>query len=179
MDVCRMLEKGLIQVYTSQSDRMNFAPIGLSLRAAGHGFRTLITNFTFDEMLEGLSFASQFLQPNLRIENYAPEQIPTPGGETNSTNLEREGFKNKREGKKALLEDVSDLADAQSLLWANAKHSVLIILQALDAGGKDGAIKHVMSGVNPQGVDVHAFKAPTEEERLHHFLWTANYRINI
>ena len=81
------------------------------------------------------------------------------------------GLKNKREGRDALLEDVTDLAAAQSLLWANAQHSVLIVLQALDAAGKDGAIKHVMSGVNPQGVDVHSFKAPNDEDLLHHFLW--------
>mgnify|MGYP001822730529 CR=1 FL=1 len=81
------------------------------------------------------------------------------------------GLKNKKEGKAALLEDISDLAEAQSLLWANQDRAVLIIFQALDAAGKDGSIKHVMSGVNPQGVDVHAFKAPSDEERLHHFLW--------
>jgi PPK2 family polyphosphate:nucleotide phosphotransferase len=81
------------------------------------------------------------------------------------------GFQTKKEGKAALLEDISDLADAQALLWANARHSVLIILQALDAAGKDGAIKHVMSGVNPQGVDVTSFKAPDAEERLHNFMW--------
>lgn len=81
------------------------------------------------------------------------------------------GFESKKAARNALLEDVSELADAQALLWANSQHAVLIILQALDAAGKDGAIKHVMSGVNPQGVEVRAFKAPTEEERLHHFLW--------
>ncbi len=81
------------------------------------------------------------------------------------------GIKNKKEGRTALLEDKTDLAAAQALLWANAQHSVLIILQALDAAGKDGAIKHVMSGVNPQGVDVTSFKAPTAEERLHNFMW--------
>jgi len=81
------------------------------------------------------------------------------------------GFKNKAEGKAALLEDVSALAEAQELLWASAQHAVLIIFQALDAAGKDSTIKHVMSGVNPQGVQVHSFKAPSEEERRHHFLW--------
>ena len=81
------------------------------------------------------------------------------------------GLKDKKEGRKALLEDISSLAEAQALLWANQNQAVLIILQALDAAGKDGAIKHVMSGVNPQGVDVHSFKAPNAEERLHHFLW--------
>lgn len=80
-------------------------------------------------------------------------------------------FKNKDDAKVALLEDVSALADAQQLLWASAEYSVLIIFQAMDAAGKDGAIRHVMSGVNPQGVEVRSFKAPTDEERLHHYLW--------
>jgi PPK2 family polyphosphate:nucleotide phosphotransferase len=81
------------------------------------------------------------------------------------------GFKSKGEAEDALLEDVSGLAAAQDVLWAAKDYSVVIVLQALDAAGKDGTIKHVMSGVNPQGVRVHSFKAPTDEERLHHFLW--------
>ena len=81
------------------------------------------------------------------------------------------GLKGKAEGKKALGDDVSDLAAAQELLWANGNRSVLIIFQALDAAGKDGSIKHVMSGVNPQGVDVSSFKAPNSDELKHHFLW--------
>jgi len=70
----------------------------------------------------------------------------------------------------ALAEDIAHLASAQELIWASARHSVLIVLQAMDAAGKDGTIKHVMSGVNPQGCSVHAFKVPTDEEAAHHFL---------
>ncbi|HEY4234711.1 MAG TPA: polyphosphate kinase 2 family protein [Lacipirellulaceae bacterium] len=81
------------------------------------------------------------------------------------------GFKDKAEAQDALLQDVSGLVAAQDLLWASKQYSVILIFQALDAAGKDGTIKHVMSGVNPQGVIVYSFKAPTEEERLHHFLW--------
>jgi PPK2 family polyphosphate:nucleotide phosphotransferase len=81
------------------------------------------------------------------------------------------GLKDKAEAREALIDDVSALAEAQELLWASQEYSVLIIFQAMDAAGKDGTIKHVMSGVNPQGVDVHSFKAPSDEERLHHFLW--------
>jgi PPK2 family polyphosphate:nucleotide phosphotransferase len=80
-------------------------------------------------------------------------------------------FKNKVEAREALADDVSTMAASQELLWASAQHSVLIIFQGMDAAGKDGTIKHVMSGVNPQGCEVYSFKAPTEEERLHHFLW--------
>src|SRR3954468_914308 len=81
------------------------------------------------------------------------------------------GFKDKAAGKAALLEDVSDLAEMQDVFWAGKEYALIIIFQALDAAGKDSTIKHVMSGVNPQGVTVYSFKAPSEEERLHHFLW--------
>jgi PPK2 family polyphosphate:nucleotide phosphotransferase len=63
------------------------------------------------------------------------------------------------------------LAHQQSLLYAEHRHSVLIVLQAMDAGGKDGTIKHVFSGVNPQGVGVASFKQPTPVELAHDFLW--------
>jgi PPK2 family polyphosphate:nucleotide phosphotransferase len=64
-----------------------------------------------------------------------------------------------------------DLARAQALLWANETYSVLVVLQAMDAAGKDGTIKHVMSGVNPQGCEVHSFRAPSEIDLDHVFLW--------
>ena len=81
------------------------------------------------------------------------------------------GFRDKHAAKNALLEDVSRLSAAQDVLWASKEYAIIIIFQALDAAGKDGTIEHVMSGVNPQGVIVHSFKAPSEEERLRHFLW--------
>ena len=81
------------------------------------------------------------------------------------------GFKDKEAAKAALLEDVSELAQMQDVFWASKQYALIIIFQALDAAGKDSTIEHVMSGVNPQGVTVHSFKAPSEEERLHHFLW--------
>jgi PPK2 family polyphosphate:nucleotide phosphotransferase len=81
------------------------------------------------------------------------------------------GIQDKAAARDSLLEDVSELAKMQDVLWASKQYALIIILQALDAAGKDSTIKHVMSGVNPQGVTVHSFKAPTEEERLHHFLW--------
>ena len=80
------------------------------------------------------------------------------------------GFKDKNEAEEALADDVDELAAAQHLLWASKQYGVIIIFQALDAAGKDSTIKHVMSGVNPQGVTVHSFKAPTEAERMRHFL---------
>jgi PPK2 family polyphosphate:nucleotide phosphotransferase len=81
------------------------------------------------------------------------------------------GIHNKDEAEAALLEDVSELAKMQDVFWANKSYALVIILQALDAAGKDSTIEHVMSGVNPQGVNVYSFRAPSEEERLHHFLW--------
>lgn len=80
-------------------------------------------------------------------------------------------IEDKEAAKHALLEDVSDLAKMQDVFWASKTHAMIIILQALDAAGKDSTIEHVMSGVNPQGVNVFSFKAPTEDERLRHFLW--------
>lgn len=82
-----------------------------------------------------------------------------------------EQIEGKKHSKETLREDIEDLARAQELLWASKENSLLIIFQAMDAAGRDGTIKHVMSGINPQGCDVFSFKAPTEEERLHHFLW--------
>lgn len=64
-----------------------------------------------------------------------------------------------------------EMASLQNLLFAEKKHSLLIILQGMDAAGKDGTIKHVFSGMNPMGVNVKAFKEPTPEEKDHDFLW--------
>jgi PPK2 family polyphosphate:nucleotide phosphotransferase len=71
----------------------------------------------------------------------------------------------------ALRSGVQVLAELQDMLYAQDRWSLLLIFQAMDAAGKDGAIKHVMSGVNPQGVQVASFKAPSEEELDHDFLW--------
>lgn len=68
----------------------------------------------------------------------------------------------------------SELAEAQGLLYADNRYSLLIVLQAMDAAGKDGTIKHVMSGVNPQGCSVTSFKAPSAEDLDHDFLWRCN-----
>ncbi len=77
----------------------------------------------------------------------------------------------KKSAEKILTQDVSNLADAQDHLYAANSWSILIILQAMDAAGKDGTIKHVMSGVNPQGCQVFSFKQPSSEELDHNFLW--------
>ena len=79
---------------------------------------------------------------------------------------------------KAMLEDgIKRLEELQQKLYAGDRWSVLIVLQGMDAAGKDSLIKHVMSGVNPQGVEVHAFKQPSEEELQHNFLWRIGTRV--
>ena len=77
----------------------------------------------------------------------------------------------KAEAKALLAQGVRWLAEEQERLYAQDRWSVLLIFQAMDAAGKDSTIKHVMSGVNPQGVQVHSFKKPSEEELDHDFLW--------
>ena len=77
----------------------------------------------------------------------------------------------KERARQVLDENLADLAQAQELLYADDRYALLIVLQAMDAAGKDGTIKHVMSGVNPQGCQVFSFKKPSAEELDHNFLW--------
>jgi PPK2 family polyphosphate:nucleotide phosphotransferase len=86
-------------------------------------------------------------------------------------------FLNKKAGKSLLEQGVKLLADYQERLAGQDTHGVLICLQALDAAGKDGTIRHVMSGVNPQGVHVSSFKVPSAEELNHDFLWRYAQRL--
>jgi PPK2 family polyphosphate:nucleotide phosphotransferase len=80
----------------------------------------------------------------------------------------------KEEGLKAVAKLNEKLQELQELLYAEGKHKVLVVLQAMDTGGKDGAIRRVFDGVNPQGVKVASFKVPTSEEMAHDFLWRAH-----
>jgi len=80
-------------------------------------------------------------------------------------------FKEKSDVKGLLSQGIERLAELQELLYAQDRWGVLLVFQAMDAAGKDGTIKHVMSGVNPQGCQVHSFKAPSNEELDHDFLW--------
>ena len=80
-------------------------------------------------------------------------------------------YKDKDDALKDLEDNVERLAELQDVLYAQDVYSLLIIFQAMDAAGKDGAIKHVMSGINPQGCQVMSFKAPSAEELDHDFLW--------
>ena len=94
-----------------------------------------------------------------------------PGVETvgEFENLGKDAIKER--AKEVLAQNLADLAEAQDLLYADDRYAVLIVLQAMDAAGKDGTIKHVMSGVNPQGCQVFSFKKPSAEDLDHNFLW--------
>jgi len=80
-------------------------------------------------------------------------------------------YKSRKRYQALIEEQIAELAVQQTLLYANNSHSLLLIFQAMDAAGKDSAIKHVMSGVNPQGCQVYSFKHPSTEELEHDFLW--------
>jgi PPK2 family polyphosphate:nucleotide phosphotransferase len=86
-------------------------------------------------------------------------------------------FKDKEEALTQLKLSVERLAGEQDILYAADTYALLVIFQALDAAGKDGTIKHVMSGVNPQGCEVHSFKAPSHEELNHDYLWRPTNRL--
>jgi PPK2 family polyphosphate:nucleotide phosphotransferase len=80
-------------------------------------------------------------------------------------------FKDKQEAAEKVEKNLKKLFDLQYLLYAEAKHALLIVFQAMDAGGKDGAISHVFSGVNPEGCSVTSFKVPSSVEKSHDYLW--------
>ena len=91
--------------------------------------------------------------------------------------LIRPFFKSKKGYKKLLEKHVEELSSLQRLHYASNQYALLLILQGMDAAGKDGAIRHVMSGVNPQGCEVYSFKQPSAEELEHDFLWRTTCRL--
>jgi len=86
-------------------------------------------------------------------------------------------FKSKEQYREILHAHVESLSSLQQLHYASAKYAVLLIFQGMDSAGKDGAIRHVMSGVNPEGCEVFSFKQPSEEELKHDFLWRTTCRL--
>lgn len=114
------------------------------------------------------SVFEQFRAPadkRIKLKDYDPGWLPEKV-------IDKDGKDAAKEKAAALLQqNIKDLAEAQELLYASDTYSVLIVFQAMDAAGKDSTIKHVMSGVNPQGVQVHSFKHPSAEELDHNFLW--------
>ena len=89
------------------------------------------------------------------------------------------GFRDKSEAEETLEKNIKRLADLQFRLYAEQQRSVLVVLQGIDAAGKDGTIRHVMSGLNPQSCRVTSFKTPSAEERAHHFLWRIDKAVPI
>ncbi|MFZ2897724.1 MAG: polyphosphate kinase 2 family protein [Saprospiraceae bacterium] len=81
------------------------------------------------------------------------------------------GFKSKKAAKEQLQNDIQKLSDLQYKLYAEDRRAILIIFQAMDSGGKDSAIRHIMTGINPQGCEVYSFKAPSAQELDHDYLW--------
>jgi PPK2 family polyphosphate:nucleotide phosphotransferase len=90
---------------------------------------------------------------------------------------DRGGIRSKQKAVAALAKGIERLTGLQEMLYAQDRWALLVIVQAMDAAGKDGTIKHVMSGVNPQGCEVTSFKAPSPEELDHDFLWRCNRRL--
>jgi len=86
-------------------------------------------------------------------------------------------FESKKEYQKLLEEHVAELSSLQRLHYASNRYALLLIFQGMDAGGKDGAIRHVMSGINPQGCQVFSFKQPSADELEHDFLWRTTCRL--
>jgi len=84
---------------------------------------------------------------------------------------DRCGFSEKADAQEKLEADLASLTGLQDILFAQRRHGILVVLQGMDTAGKDSAIKHVMSGVNPQGVSVNSFQAPSTEELRHDYLW--------
>jgi len=104
-----------------------------------------------------------------------PKAFSVPGGTTIRLNKWATDikplYKSEKHYKELLAADVRELSSLQTLLYASNTYSVLLVFQAMDAAGKDGAIKHVLTGVNPQGCEVYSFKHPSAEELEHDFLW--------
>jgi PPK2 family polyphosphate:nucleotide phosphotransferase len=106
--------------------------------------------------------------------NFAKELMVPPGKKVRLGKYDPDetlGWQKGRKMKASLEKALTKLGSLQYLLSANKKGALLVVLQALDAGGKDGTIRHVMSGVNPQGCRVTSFKKPSEQELQHDFLW--------
>lgn len=106
----------------------------------------------------------------MNIEKYlvsADKKLALKNHQTDDT----DDYTDKAQAGKDLEKNVERLAELQDVLYAQNEHALLIIFQAMDAAGKDGAIKHVMSGLNPQGTQVFSFKQPSAEELDHDFLW--------
>src|SRR5438067_9884050 len=120
-----------------------------------------------------------FLVSRLHVSRILPSMIDSPylvppGKKLKLSKLPTDDtgdFKDKDDAADATEKNLEHLRELQQVLYAQAKHALLVVFQAMDAGGKDGAIRHVFSGVNPQGCSVTSFKIPTPLEKAHDSLW--------
>ncbi|MGB6062220.1 MAG: polyphosphate kinase 2 family protein [Candidatus Aquilonibacter sp.] len=109
--------------------------------------------------------------------NYRKNFVVEPGSRVDLASIDpaaKDEHKNKADAADDMERDIGKLSDLQYLLYAGNARSLLIVLQGLDAAGKDGTISHVFRGLNPQGARVHSFKEPSREEAAHDFLWRAH-----
>jgi len=112
--------------------------------------------------------------------NFSKELMAKPGMKVKFADWDAEetlGWEKDRKMKASLAKSIERLDKLQYLLYAEHKRALLIVLQGLDSAGKDGTIRHVMSGVNPQGCTVTSFKKPSAEENSHDYLWRAHYAV--
>lgn len=110
-------------------------------------------------------------------------RVPVSGKKAKPLKLEKlptavdKLYKNKKDYRSFMEHFTDELSELQRVLYAHGRHSLLLIFQGMDTAGKDGVIRHVMSGVNPQGCQVHSFKQPSIEELAHDFLWRTTKRL--
>ncbi len=112
--------------------------------------------------------------------NFRKEFLVKPGTKVKLSHYDPDetlGIKKGNKEHKELEKELDKLDNLQYLMYAQKEHALLVIFQALDAGGKDGTIRHVMSGFNPQGCEVSSFKGPTQEELAHDYLWRVHNRV--
>lgn len=109
------------------------------------------------------------------------EYLVEPGTDVHLSQWDPNDKGDSKDGKQEALQEIAELnkklEDLQTLLYAEHKHKILVVLQAMDTGGKDGVIRHVFNGVNPQGTRVANFKEPTTEELDHDFLWRVHKQV--
>jgi PPK2 family polyphosphate:nucleotide phosphotransferase len=117
-----------------------------------------------------MSWASKLVKP-YRIEDGSKFRLK------DFDPADTEKIHSKEHAEQLLAQGIASLAELQDKLYAQNRWGILLIFQAMDAAGKDGAIKHVMSGVNPQGVQVYSFKTPSAEELDHDYLWRTTQRL--
>jgi len=107
----------------------------------------------------------------MRYQKYKVPESPAAIDWSSYDSRDKAGFKEKNDAADALEKDLKHLSELHDVFAAQSSHALLIVLQGMDTAGKDGIVRHVMAGMNPQGVRVYGFRKPTEEEDRHDFLW--------